>query len=55
MVSGEAIFDIKDFKKHTIYINSDGKEKIIQWFWEWLESCDEADKFKYLKFVSGRD
>ena len=54
MVCGEAIFDIKDFKKHTEYKNSDGNEKIIQWFWEWLESCKEEDKFKYLKFVSGR-
>ena len=54
MICGEPLFDIKDFMKHTEYINCDIKDKIIQWFWEWLENCKEKDKFKYLKFVSGR-
>ena len=50
-VCGNPIFDIDDFKKHT---KCDEKRIEIQWFWEWLESCKEEDKFKYLKFVSGR-
>ena len=51
IVCGEVIFDMKEFKKHT---ECNNHEKIIIWFWEWLESCKEEDKFKYLKFVSGR-
>ena len=52
MVCGEIIFNLEDFKKHTTY-NSEG-DLVIQWFWEWLQDCDENTKFKYLKFVSGR-
>ena len=51
MVCGEATFDMKDFKKNT---KCDEKEEVIQWFWKWLEKCKKDDKFKYLKFVSGR-
>ena len=51
MVCGEVIFNMEDFKKNTKYKEG---EKVIQWFWEWLENCSEKDKFKYLKFVSGR-
>ena len=51
MVCGEANFDMKDFKKNT---KCDEKEEVIQWFWKWLEKCKKDDKFKYLKFVSGR-
>ena len=51
MVCGKAQFDIEDFINHT---TCDHKEKVIQWFWDWLKNCKEEDKFKYLKFVSGR-
>ena len=51
MVCGEDIFNLEDFKKIT---KCDNEEEVIQWFWEWLKSCKEEDKFKYLKFVSGR-
>ena len=51
MVCGEAIFDLKDFKNHT---ECNNEENVIKWFWEWLENCKVEDKFKYLKFVTGR-
>ena len=51
MVCGEAIFNMEEFKKNT---KCDEKEELIQWFWEWLGNCSNEDKFKYLKFVSGR-
>ena len=51
MVCGKAEFNLEDFIKHTSCNNG---EKVIQWFWEWLKNCKEEDKFKYLKFVSGR-
>ena len=47
----ENIFDTEDFKIHT---KCDFEEEVVQWFWEWFENCKEEDKFKYLKFVSGR-
>ena len=50
-VCGEAIFNMEEFRKNT---KCDEKEEVVQWFWEWLESCEKKDKFKYLKFVSGR-
>ena len=53
MVCGCPIFDITDFKNKTIYKDYNMEEKEIKWFWEWLEKCNEEDKFKYLKFVSG--
>ena len=54
IVCGEDIFNLEEFKKNTEYIGCNSKDKIIQWFWEWLKSCKEEDKFKYLKYVSGR-
>ena len=54
MVCGKNKLDIKEFKAHTVYEGYDGKEEIINWFWEWLEQSEESVKFKYLKFVSGR-
>ena len=54
LVCGDAKFDIKDFKNHTTYEQCYEDTKEIQWFWEWLESCEEKNKFNYLKFVSGR-
>ena len=54
MVCGKNKLDIKEFKAHTVYEGYDGKEEIINWFWEWLEESEESVKFKYLKFVSGR-
>ena len=49
-VCGKYGFDFEDFKRHTKCNNS---EKVIQWFWEWLENCKEEDKIKYLRFVTG--
>ena len=54
IVCGKNKLDINEFKAHTRYEGYNGKEEIITWFWEWLEQAEESDKFKYLKFVSGR-
>ena len=54
MVCGKNKLDIKDFKSHTIYSGYTIKDKIIEWFWEWLEKSEEKKQFKYLKYVSGR-
>ena len=54
MVCGKNEFDIQDFKNHTKYEGYNEGDTIIRWFWEWFEETDENDRFKYLKFVSGR-
>lgn len=54
MVCGKNKFDIQDFKKHTKYEGYTENDTTIKWFWEWFEETDENDRFKYLKFVSGR-
>ena len=54
MVCGKINLDIDDFKKHTVYRGYNGNEQIIKWFWDWLTNAKEEEKFKYLKFVSGR-
>lgn len=54
LVCGKIIFDIDDFKDHTKYEGFDINDEIIKWFWEWFEQTDENNRFKYLKFVSGR-
>ena len=48
------VLDIQDFKEHTKYIDYNGDEEIIKWFWEWLEKSNEFMQMKYLRFVSGR-
>ena len=54
MVCGKNKLDINDFKLHTHYSGYTNNDKIIKWFWEWLEKIEEKKQFKYLKFVSGR-
>ena len=54
IICGKKSFDIDDFKKHTVYDGFNKDEQVIKWFWEWFESISEEDKFKYLRFVSGR-
>lgn len=54
MVCGKNMFDIQDFKNHTKYEGYNENDTIIKWFWEWFEKTDENERFKYLKFVSGR-
>ena len=54
IICGINNFDIDDFKKHTVYDGFDIDDQVIKWFWEWFENISEEDKFKYLRFVSGR-
>ena len=54
LICGENKLDVLDFKNHTEYYGYQGEDNIIKWFWEWLENAKEDEKFKYLKFVSGR-
>ena len=54
MICGKNKLDVLDFKNHTEYYGYKAEDDIIKWFWEWLENAKEDEKFKYLKFVSGR-
>ena len=54
LICGKNIFDIQNFKEHTNYDGYNKDDQVIKWFWEWLENISEEDKYKYLRFVSGR-
>ena len=54
IICGKYSFDIDDFKEHTVYIGFNKDDQTIKWFWEWFENIAEDEKFKYLRFVSGR-
>ena len=54
MVCGKIKLDVRDLKNHTRYDGFNEKDDIINWFWEWLEECNEHEQSLYLKFVSGR-
>ena len=54
MVCGKNKLDVRDLKNHTRYDGFNENEDIINWFWEWLEECNEHEQSLYLKFVSGR-
>ena len=44
----------KRFKKNTRYDGYNENDKVVKWFWEWLEESNEHEQAMYLKFVSGR-
>ena len=54
MVCGKIKLDVRDLKNHTRYDGFNEKDDIINWFWEWLEECNDHEQSLYLKFVSGR-
>ena len=51
LVCGKNKLDITDFKAHTEYQGYNENDKIIKWFWKWLEGSKDEIQFKYLKFV----
>ncbi|CAI2361032.1 unnamed protein product [Moneuplotes crassus] len=51
---GEDAIDIEDWKKNTIYLDDyDSTTQVIQWFWSYLEECDEDDLRSIFQFVTG--
>ena len=54
MVCGKTKLDIRDLKKNTRYDGYNENDKVVKWFWEWLEESNEHEQAMYLKFVSGR-
>ena len=53
-VCGKHTIDIEFLKEITEYKGFEDSEEIIQWFWEWLEECDEDQRVLYIKFSWGK-
>jgi len=53
LISGLPNIDIDDLKSNTEYHKYQGNSLQIQWFWRALRSFDQADRAKFLQFVTG--
>ncbi|XP_010569814.1 PREDICTED: E3 ubiquitin-protein ligase HUWE1 [Haliaeetus leucocephalus] len=53
LISGLPTIDIDDLKANTEYHKYQGNSIQIQWFWRALRSFDQADRAKFLQFVTG--
>ena len=53
LISGLPNIDIDDLKKNTQYHKYQPASLQIQWFWRALRSFDQAERAKFLQFVTG--
>lgn len=53
LISGLPNIDIDDLKTHTEYQKYNSNSLQIQWFWRALKSFDQAERAKFLQFVTG--
>ncbi|KAG1653506.1 E3 ubiquitin-protein ligase HUWE1 [Nymphon striatum] len=53
LISGLPVIDIDDLKANTEYHKYQPNSLQIQWFWRALRSFDQADRAKFLQFVTG--
>lgn len=53
LLSGLPNIDIDDLKANTEYHKYQSTSLQIQWFWRALRSFDQADRAKFLQFVTG--
>ncbi|XP_059469591.1 E3 ubiquitin-protein ligase HUWE1 isoform X4 [Neocloeon triangulifer] len=53
LISGLPNVDIEDLKANTEYHKYQSTSLQIQWFWRALRSFDQADRAKFLQFVTG--
>lgn len=53
LISGLPSIDVDDLRAHTEYHKYQATSLQIQWFWRALRSMDQADRAKFLQFVTG--
>eukprot|EP00831_Metopus_contortus_P082887 TRINITY_DN9058_c0_g1_i7.p2 TRINITY_DN9058_c0_g1~~TRINITY_DN9058_c0_g1_i7.p2 ORF type:complete len:163 (+),score=22.45 TRINITY_DN9058_c0_g1_i7:216-704(+) len=53
LISGLPDIDLADLKANTGYNGYTDKSKIIEWFWEILESFSSQERAAFLQFVTG--
>jgi len=53
LIAGLHTIDIEDLKLNTEYHKYTESSLQIQWFWRALRSFDQADRAKFLQFVTG--
>jgi ubiquitin-protein ligase E3 C len=50
---GKNEIDIDDLRKHTIYHGFRDNDPYMQEFWNYLKTCSNEEKEKFLVFVTG--
>lgn len=53
LISGLPTIDIEDLRSNTEYHKYQATALQIQWFWRALRSFDQADRARFLQFVTG--
>jgi len=53
LIAGLPTIDIEDLRAHTEYHKYDINSMQVQWFWRAMRSFDQADRAKFLQFVTG--
>ena len=53
LISGLPDVDVIDLRKNTEYAGYSEKSKVIEWFWEVLESFSTKERAEFLQFVTG--
>jgi E3 ubiquitin-protein ligase HUWE1 len=53
LISGLPTIDIDDLKANTEYRSYQETSLQVQWFWRALRSFDQADRARFLQFVTG--
>ncbi|EDQ91626.1 uncharacterized protein MONBRDRAFT_18151 [Monosiga brevicollis MX1] len=54
LVSGLQQIDVREWRTATAYVNGYGEDAIqVQWFWQWVDQADEAQRAKLLTFCTG--
>jgi len=53
MLAGLPNIDIDDLRANTEYHKYQANSLQIQWFWRALRSFDQAERAKFLQFVTG--
>lgn len=53
LISGLPSIDVDDLRAHTEYHKYQATSLQVQWFWRALRSLDQADRAKFLQFVTG--
>eukprot|EP00794_Sanderia_malayensis_P006098 gene6098-6802_t len=53
LIAGLPTIDIEDLRANTEYHKYDCNSLQIQWFWRALRAFDQADRAKFLQFVTG--
>jgi len=53
LIAGEPRYNVEDWKNNTIVQDYSREDKLIIWFWNYLETLSDLDLSRLLKFITG--